>query len=375
MFFKLFLLMRKEFLQFFRNSALLIIVLYCATLDIYTAGEVSMDPHNYPLAIYDLDESQQSREIIAKFRKPFFDAKYNITSENDIRRFIEKGTVSVVVVFPKGFGKKISSYKTAEAQAILDGSNSNASEIALRYINNILYEHNLDLLVAKWQVSRVSINLLPYVKYETRFRYNSNLIDRWAFCLQEFFMIITLLGLLLTATAMVNEKQFGTIEQLMVTPLKTHEIMMAKIIPMIAILFIAAFIAVFVILKPVIGIPIAGSIWTFFLITLIYAFAITGFGLLISTVSNNLSETVLFSVLTLVPIMFLSGAWVPIESMPVWMRGLVMFSPLKYYLDLGNGIFLKGNSLMLMWKETLLLLGLGISAFIFGSFRFSRAFR
>ncbi len=371
--FRLFLLMRKEFLQFLRNVPLLVIVLYCVTLDIYTAGEVSMDVNNYPIAVYDIDKSTQSREILSKLRRPFFNIAYNITDENDIKELIETGKASVVVIIPKDFGKKLSSYQSAKMQVILDGSNSNSSELAFRYISNIVYEHNIDLIASKWKVSNVSKEIIPYVDYRTRYLYNPNLIDKWAFCLQEFFMIITLVGILLTATAMVNEKQFGTIEQLMVTPLKTYEIMASKIIPMIGVLFVATFIGVFVMLKPIINVPIEGNIWAFFLVSLVYFFAISGLGLLISTISSNLSETVLFSVLALVPIMFLSGAWVPPEAMPKWMQALVMVSPLKYYLELGNGIFLKGNSLFLMWKEFFALITIGSATFLIGSLRFRKS--
>ena len=373
--FKMFLLMKKEFLQFFRNVPLLVIVLYCATLDVKSAGDLSMDLHNYPIAIYDIDHTAESRDVIGKLREPYFEITHIINEENRIRELIEKGEVSVVVVFPHGFGKKISSYRTAEMQVILDGSKSNASALALRYISNIIYEYNRDLLVTKWKLSNITKGIVPFVGSRIRYFYNPNLTERWNFCLQEFFMSITLIGLLLTATAMVNEKQFGTIEQLMVTPLRTHEIMAAKIVPMIAILFVATFIALFAILKPVVGIPILGNIWSFFLVSLIYFFTIAGLGLLISTISNSLSETVLFSVLLLVPIMFLSGAWVPPESMPKWMRFFVNLSPLKYYIDLGNGIFLKGNSIFFMWKKLLALSGLGTAVFLAGAYRFRRVFR
>jgi len=367
--------MRKEFVQFFRNVPLLIIVLYCMTLDIKTAGNLSMDLHDYPIAIYDIDRTEESREVISRLREPYFEITHTITEENEIRDLIEEGTVSVVVVFPHNFGKKLSAYRTSEMQVILDGSNSNASSLALRYLSNIVYKYSDELLVTKWKLSNITKDVIPYVDSEMRYFYNPNLNERWNFCLQEYFMSITLIGLLLTATAMVNEKQFGTIEQLMVTPLRTIEIMLSKIIPMIAILFVAMFIAVFVTLKPVVGLPILGNIWAFFFVSLIYFFTIAGMGLLISTISNSLSETVLFSVLLLVPIMFLSGAWVPAESMPAWMRFFVQLSPLKYYLDLGNGIFLKGNSLIFMWREFLSLVCLGGVVFLAGAYRFRKVFR
>jgi ABC-2 type transport system permease protein len=172
---------------------------------------------------------------------------------------------------------------------------------------------------------------------------------------------------------MVNEKQFGTIEQLMVTPVKPHEIMLAKVLPMMVVFLIAAFISIYTIMVPL-GIPIRGNVLEFLLVTVVFCFTASGLGLLVSTISNNLSETVLLTLLLLFPIMFLSGTWVPPEAMPVWMRFFVNLSPLKYYLDLGFGIFLKGNNLLFMWKEFVSLLVLGIIIFWIGAQRFKKMF-
>lgn len=373
--YKMFLLMRKEFLQFMRNIPLLLIVLYCSTLDIDSAGDVSMDVKNFPVGVYDLDHSVHSRELIDKLQEPYFKLAYTVDRESDVRQLIESGKTSMVLVIPEGFGKKINSYTTAEVQAIVDGSMSNASQMALNYLSNIIYQHNSVLLVTRWQVSNISKAIIPYVDFSIRYFYNQNLNDKWTFCFQEFLMSITLIGVLLTATAMVNEKQFGTIEQLMVAPLKTHEIMISKIVPMMAVLFIAMFIAVFTILIPVEHMPLAGNIWAFFFVSILYFFSIAGLGLFISTISSNLSETVLFSLLILIPIMFLSGSTVAPEVLPGWVKALMHLSPLKYYLDLGNGIFFKGNSLLSMWKLVAGLFIIGISAFSFGAARFRKVFQ
>jgi len=135
------------------------------------------------------------------------------------------------------------------------------------------------------------------------------------------------------------------------------------------------FIAVFTVLKPIENIPIMGNIWAFFLVSIIYFFSIAGIGMFISTIANSLSETVLFSLLVLVPIMFLSGSTVAPEVLPFWVRAIMHLSPLKYYLDISNGIFFKGNSLLSMWKLVLSLLAIGIAAFSFGAARFRKAFQ
>lgn len=367
--------MRKEFLQFFRNVPLMVIVLYCVTFDIMSASNLSLEVKDYPIAFYDMDKTTESREVTNKLLQgPYFSLAYDILQEKDIRDLIEQGKVSVVLVFPEGFGKKVSMGTPASMQAIVDGSNSTAAEDALGYINNIVNRQNIEIIFTRWKVSEVTKKLVPNVGSRLRYLYNPNLAEKWYNALQELFMNITLIGILLVATALVNEKQFGTIEQLMVTPLKTIEIMVAKIVPMIMILFVAIFIAVFAILCPLIDCPINGNIWEFFLVSLIFAFTVAGIGLFIATISNSLANSVLFSVLVLVPIMFLSGSWVPIESMPVWMRFLVQFSPLTYYTDLGNTVFVKGNSIFLLWNEILALLGIGITVFVVSAIRFRRSF-
>lgn len=373
--YRIMLLMRKEFLQFLRNVPLIIIVLYCMTIDVMSAGTVSMDIKNFPLAIYDMDHSEQVLGVIERLREPYFRIARVLEGEDEITELIESGEISVVVVFPHGFGKKLSSYQTAEMQVIMDGSLSGSAQLALGYISEIVQKYNGDILFSKWKVSPVTKTIVPYIEARRRYMFNPNLTDSWNFSMQEMFIDITLIGILLIATAMVNEKQFGTIEQLMVTPLKIHEIMIAKIVPMVVILLIGTFIAVFVTLRSIMEMPIAGSMIQFFFVTLIYVFTVAGMGMMISTISSNLSDTVLFSILILVPIMFLSGAFVPIESMPDWMQAIMHLSPLKYYIDLGSGIFMKGNSIFLMWRDMVMLIVLGSIWFAIGAIRFRKVFR
>ena len=375
MWFRLYILMRKEFLQFFRNVPLIVIVLYCMTMDVYSAGAISMDIHDYPLAVYDLSKSEESRQVIEQLREPYFEITHVLEREDEIRPIIESGTVSVVLVFPEDFSKTMSSGKTSQVQAILDGSLSNSSELAAGYIANIVAHYNIQLIKTKWKVSSVAEQMVPQVIGVKRNLYNPNLLDSWNFSMMEFFIDMMLIGMLLIATAMVNEKQFGTIEQLMVTPLKTWEIMISKVVPMVVVLLFAAFIAVFVTLVPMVGIPFEGNVFAFFFVTFLFIFAISGLGLMISTISSNLSDTVLFSILVLVPIMFLSGAFVPIQAMPDCMQMLVHLSPLKYFIDLGVGIFMKGNTLLFMWRELISLAAIGIISFGVGALRFRKVFR
>jgi len=364
--------MKKESLLFLRNTVLLLVVLYLSSFDIYQNSSNTSDPKFFPLAIYDMDQSRESQEIVRLFRTPYFYVKTYIHDENDINRLMEEGSVSAVITFPKDFAENLADNKTADLQIILDGTNSNASEISLNYIYNIISEYNVGLWGARLKAAGIGQDI-PAVQVRPLFYSNTSLNEGWMLVLQELFLVLTLLGLLLTATAIVNEKQFGTIEQLMVSPLKTYEVIFPKIITMIGVIFSVLFIALFVVLRPL-GVPLVGSVWELFLVTLLYVFTLTGYSLVIATLSNSLSETILICIMIILPIILLSGMYVPIESLARPMQILIAFSPMKYYMNLAYGIFLKGNSILFMWKDFASLLILGIVSFAIGMWRFRKSF-
>jgi ABC-2 type transport system permease protein len=371
---KFFTLLKKEVLQFSRNITLLIIVLYGATLDVWMAAQTTMQLQNFPIAIYDMDRSQKSSELVRRIRKPYFIIHSYVENEKDIEHLILSDQVGAVLVIPRKFQDKLNAKQASPVQIILDATTSNTAELAAGYLSSIITNYSSEILVKEWQISTVSFKIIPTVTTVTRYAFNENLNDRWVQAIQEFFTIFTLIAILLPATAMVNEKQFGTIEQLMVTPVRPTEIMMAKVLPMMAIFIIAAFISIYSVMIPVLGVPFRGNPLEFLIVTMVFCFTASGLGLLVSTVSNNLSETVLFTLLLLFPILFLSGSWVPPEAMPAALQYLMKLSPLYYYLELGMGIFLKGNSIIFMWKQFLSLLGLGIVIFWLGAIRFRKMF-
>jgi len=372
--FKFFTLQKKEVLQFARNLTLLIIVLYAATLDVWMAAQTTMELQNFPISIYDLDKTQKSQELVRQIRKPYFHIYSYIEDEKDIERLILSDKIGAVLVIPRKFQDKLNAKQGAPVQIILDATTSNTAEIAAGYLSQMINDFSRNILIKEWQVSTVSFKLIPTVTPVIRYAFNPNLNDRWVMAIQEFFTIFTLIAILLPATAMVNEKQFGTIEQLMVTPVRPIEIMFAKVLPMIVVFLIAAFISIYTVMIPILGVPFRGNPIEFLIVTMVFCFASSGLGLLVSTVSNNLSETVLITLLILFPIMFLSGSWVPPEAMPVFLQYLIRLSPLYYYLELGMGIFMKGNSLVFMWQHFISLLVLGIAIFSFGAFRFKKMF-
>jgi ABC-2 type transport system permease protein len=173
----------------------------------------------------------------------------------------------------------------------------------------------------------------------------------------------------------VRERDYGTMEQLLVTPIKPSQVIMAKVLFTVITLLIASLITLFLILQGVFRIPFRGSYILFLTVTALYIFSSCGIGLLIATLARRLGQIGLLAILFLAPILFLSGGWVPPEAMPPWMIPLTYLSPLKYYTDLGLGIYLRGEGLALAWKEILALTAVGSAYFLLGLFRFRKTYR
>jgi len=376
MFRRILKLCKKELIQPFRNVALMVFLLYLITMDPYWVGELSMDLKDFPMGIYDLDRSSISNELVSKLRPPYFKIKFYINDNREIEGLINSGKVSMVMVIPADFSRNVSKEKTAKVQVILDGTNSHLALIALAYLGGIVGELSEDIIFERWKFPKASSELIPMVKSNVRVLYNPNLTDSWFMSISEFLaVVIAMVGMLLPSAAAVYEKEYGNMEQLMVTPLRVYEIMLAKVISNGIIMLICATIGVYVCLKLFCQIPLKGSMPYFLFATTIFLFTATGFGLLISTLARTLSEAVLLIILILMPMWFLSGAWTPVEMMPVSMQKLMYFSPMKYYIDIGYGIFLRGVGFKETWQALVHLTILGILVFFYGAHRFRRYFR
>jgi ABC-2 type transport system permease protein len=367
-------LMRKEFRQLLRNFALIGIILYSVTLDPYTAGELTLDLKDYSIAVADMDHTTSSEEFAARLREPFFKIARRLDSTAPMEDLLIKGDVAMVMVIPEGFERQLAARQQAPVQLVFDGTNANSATIALSYIAGIAAEYSESVMLERWRLSPNSLDSFPYVREQTRVLYNPNLDDTWFMVISEFLTDITMIAILLPAALTVYEKQFGTMEQLMVTPLRVHEIMFAKILTTAIVVLAASYIGIFTVVIGLKNIPMRGSILYFTLVTAVFLFTSSGLGLLISTVANNLSETILVTFIVLIPVMFLSGTWTPPEAMPDWLRPLIYLSPLTYYLDIGYGIFFRGVGLTETWIPLLLLLGLGVLIFSVGALRFRKKF-
>jgi ABC-2 type transport system permease protein len=364
-------LLAKEYRQFFRDRALIYVMLYVFTLEIYVAGTgFNIEVKNYPTAIYDRDNTQVSVRLAEKFRLPYFRVDRLIYTDQEMEELLKSGRVSLVVVIPQGFAKHLAAGRPAPLQAIADGTLSNTALLALGYVETISGRFARELA---WEAGPDTAGrTAPRLTFEPRVLFNPNLKPQWFISLIELFAVITMVSMLLPAAAMVREKEYGTLEQLLVTPLRASEIMLAKVLSMASLVIISSLLSLFLVIYPIFGLPVQAGVPFFLVSTALYVFCTTGVGLLIATLCRTLSEAVLFLLMILGPILFLSGSWTPVEAMPPLMRLITYLSPLRYYLNLGEGLLLRGAPWHYLLADFLGLAVLGSLLFVFCAWRFRK---
>jgi len=368
--------LKKETLQFVRDKAIFFFVLYAFTLDIYMAGKgFVLTLSNAGVALFDMDKTKISREIARRIRPPYFKHKGEVRNNKEAIYLLDTSKVLGVIVIPPDFERKIMQKRSASFQVMLDGTQITSSTLAAAYIGEIVKEYSKELSYKLYGIPSSEIKNIPKIDERSRVLFNPNLEDSYFTALNELFMVVTMISIILSATALVRERDYGTIEQLLVSPIEAKDVVISKVTFTVLALLIMTQISIIFVLKGVFNIPLKGSYLLFNLITAFYIFSSCGIGLLIATLAERLSEVGLLTILFLAPILFLSGGWVPSEAMPSWLVPLTYFSPLKYYTELGLGVYLRGEGLTLAWKEFLALGLIGSLYFLFGFLRFRKMYR
>ena len=371
---RLFTLIKKETLHLIRDKALIFILLWAFTGAVYTAGGgFTMEVRDFPTVIYDMSKTSDSRELISRFQKPYFKIIAYIESDRELLQWLDSGKASMAVVIPPDFKRKINR-EGAKIQVIIDGTMSMSATVAVAYVSEITYDYAIEIIERKKGVSDRFLTNLPLIQERTRVEFNPNTLSSWFMSLLEYFNMITMVSLLVTAAAMVREKEQGTIEQLLVTPVRTWEIFIAKIIPTVIAIAILSPLTILGILKGVFNVPLRGSMLLFYPVMLFYAFTISALGLAISTVARNLAQSMMLMLVILIPMLFLSGAWTPPESMHPIMQYLSLISPMRYFIDFGYSVLFKGNGVKYVWHDIIGIVILGAFLFGFSVWRFRKSF-
>jgi len=368
-------LVRKEFGQIFRDRALVIILLWAFTAAVYTSGRGrSTEVTNVPTGVFDLSRSPASREFLSHLQPPYFKMVGYVSRESDITEWLDRGRVTMIVVIPPDFQRRIDGAGQATVQVISDGAQAMSATVSIAYVAAISGAYSLSVLEQRAGAG-YTLGNLPGIDERIRVRFNPNMLSSWFAGLLELLNMFTMVSLLLTAANLVREKEHGTLEQLLVSPARPAEIFVAKIIPTIVLVLAMSTLSFLLVLVPVFHLPIRGSLLLFYAASALYVFAMTSMGIAIAVVARNLAQALMIMILILQPMIFLSGAWNPPEAMAPWMRWLSLFSPLRYFIDLGYGVILKGDGLRFVAADMAGILVLAVVLFGFSLAWFRRSLR
>jgi ABC-2 type transport system permease protein len=333
---------------------------------------VNTDVRHVKTAVYDLDNSSESRDLTARFqRSGYFDIDERIDREGRIEELMDRGQVKAILRMNHGFGSDLRAGKQAQLQLVLDGSDSNTAGIVLTYASRITVRFNDGLRAQQLSRSRgVTASSMDGVQLRSRAWFNENLESRNFYVPAVIANIVLIITMLLSSMAVVREKEIGTMEQIIVTPITKTEFILGKTIPFVLIGFID--VAVITLVSYFwFDVPIRGSLLLLFAATALFLMSTLGFGLFISTISATQQQAMMSAFFFIFPAMLLSGFAFPIENMPQSVQYFTYLNPLRYYLVIIRELFLKGVGLDILWPQMagLLLLGSAILSFAVLRFR------
>jgi len=354
---------RKEFLQIRRDKRMLPIIFFAPIFApifqlIILGYAANLDVNNIPTVICDLDRSHASRELIDKFTNSgYFTVERNVDDIRDIDRFIDNGTASLAVVIPTAFGDRIKAGKQAELQIIADGSDANLATVGLNYANAIIANYSMNIVAREAPRSGIGKS---GINPEIRVWYNPELKSKNFMVPGILGLLLMVMTMILTSLAIVKEKEVGTMEQLVVTPIRPHQLIIGKLTPF-AVIGIIDIILVLLVATLWFNIPVRGSVFLVFGFCIVFLMTTLGLGLFVSTVSRTQQQAMMTAVFfVMFPMIFLSGFVFPIENMPKVVQLYTYTLPLRYFFVIVRGLFLKGVGFAELWDQALVLLIFGI---------------
>ncbi len=367
-------IVKKEFRQFRRDPKMFGIILIAPIMQLLFFGyAATLDVNTVHTMVYDRDNTETSRNFIRDFSgSGFFAIDYVAKNENEINEQIDKGNILICISIPREFEKRIERRETAPVQFIINGSDGNTANIAAGYAGVIAA--NFSKNIAADILGRQGKKVLPtgQITPEARVWYNPLMKTRFFMVPGIVAMLLSIITMLLTSLAVVKEKEIGTLEQLIVTPIKSYQLILGKLIPF-AILGFVSVILVIAGMRVIFGIEVRGSIIFLLGNSFLFILSTLGLGLFISTISKTQQQAMMIAIFgVLMPMIYLSGFTFPIENMPESIQIISYFIPLRYFMTIIRGVVLKGTGFAELWGETFMLGGMGLAILLLASMRFRK---
>lgn len=366
-------LIRKEFIQILRDPRTLVLVLVIPVMQLFLLGYAATnDVRNVPLVVFDQDRGPAARQLLDAYRAAdYFRIAFDVDSEAELREKIDSGKARVGLIIPPTYSSRIKGSGSASVMFILDGSDPTVAATALSAAQLIGQQHATRIQEERLAARPQSAVLQPPVSVHTQVWYNPDLISAYYMIPGVIAMILFALTSILTATAVVRERERGTIEQLIVTPIRPWELVVGKITPYVILAFLNM-AEVLTIGHWWFGVPIRGSLLLIVALSGLFLLTSLGIGLLASTFANTQQEAMLVVWMTLLPALFLSGFFFPLEAMPKVLQWVSYFLPLRYYLVIIRSLMLKDIGVSALRSDIIALFIFGFALITIASLRFRK---
>jgi len=369
----------KEFQQLRQDKRMIPIIFVAPVIQIVLFGfAVNTDVTNVPTVLVDQDKSAASRDLASRFVNSGYFELVGAEEQTDaVEPWLVRGDAQLALVIGAGYGTALAAGGTPRVQVIVDGSDSSATTVALGYASGIISGKAGEAMVSRLKGlaprgapppagAGARIELVPRVWY------NPDLLSRWFYVPAVLAMVLMMMTMMLSAMGVVREKEIGTMEQLIVTPIRSWQLLVGKLFPFAVIGFIQA---VLVSAVTVWGfqVRLAGSFALLLGLTMLFVLSTLGLGLLVSTLVQNQQQAMMGAAFVLmIPMIYLSGLLFPIENMPQAIQYVTYAIPVRYYAEILRGIFLRGSGLDVLWPQALVLLVMGISIMTVAALRFRK---
>jgi ABC-2 type transport system permease protein len=370
---RLLALVRKEFIQIRRDPRTLGLALGIPIMQLFLLGYTATnDVRNVPLAVYDQDRGPAARALLDAYRSAdYFKLSFEAASEEELQALIDGNQAKAGLIIPPGYTQQVKGSGSAQVAFVLDGSDPTAASTSLAAAQLIGQEHATQVLAERLARRGQALSLQMPVEVRTQVWYNPDLVSAYFFIPGLFGVILYAITSVLTASAIVRERERGTIEQLIVTPIRRWELVLGKLIPYIVLAFIDT-ITVLAIGSWWFRVPVRGDIGLIMALSGLFLVTGLGIGLLASTLANTQQEAMLMVFATLLPTLFLSGYIFPLQAMPEVLQWLSHFVPLKYYLTIIRSLLVKGVDAGALQTEIIALAVFGVVIMTAAALRFRK---
>ena len=364
----------KEFLQIRRDRRMIPVIFVAPIVQITIFGfAVNTDVTNVPTVLVDQDKSALSRDLVSRFvESGYFEIVGTGDRADDVDRWLVTSQAQLGLVVGRGFGSALASGRTGSLQLVVDGSDATSANVALGYATALARDLGLVVQEQRLRNAGAAVPRAGQTVLVPRVFYNPDLRSRWFYVPAVLAMILMVMTMLLSAMGVVREKEIGTMEQLIVTPIRPWQLLVGKLLPFALIgvfqMCLATAATVFGF-----GVPLRGSFLLLLGLTTLFILSTLGLGLLVSTLVQNQQQAMMGAVFAaMVPMIYLSGLIFPIDNMPQTIQLVTYLIPLRYYAEIIRGVFLRGSGIAVLWPEALTLLLMGIAILTVAALRFRK---